>query len=143
MTEEEKREVYVRTVFAGNVGDVFTRSDLRAHIEEAWSAGYDEGARDFGDTVTNYPFPISALPSPLSRFQANKLAKEFEALNEICKDSGCRDELIKMLFEYAERQAEGFMSRNLTGSVEYFGDKLKLLRLKSNERTNGKQESNS
>ena len=138
MTEKEKREAYVRTVFAGNDGDVFTRSDLRAYIEEAWSAGYDEGARDFGDTVTNYPFPINALPSPLSRFQANKLAKEFETLNEICRDSGCRDELIKMLFEEAEKQAKAFMSRDLTGSVEYFGDKLKLLRMKSNERTDGK-----
>lgn len=143
MTEEEKREAYVRTVFAGNDGDVFTRSDLRTYIEEAWSAGYNEGARDFGDTVTNYPFSLEALPSPLSRFQADKLAKEIEALNEICKDSGCRDELVKMLFEDAEKQAEAFMSRDLTGSVEYFGDKLKLLRLKSNERTDGKQQSNS
>lgn len=143
MTEEEKREAYVRTVFAGNDGDVFTRSDLRAYIEEAWSAGYNEGARDFGDTVTNYPFPLEALPSPLSRFQADKLAKEIEAINEICRDSGCRDELVKMLFEDAERQAEAFMTHDPTGTVEYFGDKLKLLRLKSNERTNGKQQSNS
>jgi len=143
MTEEEKREAYVRTVFAGNDGDVFTRSDLRAYIEEAWSAGYNEGARDFGDTVTNYPFPLSVWPTPLSRFQADKLAKEFEALNEICKDSGCRDALIKTLFEEAEKQAEAFMPRDLIGSVEYFGDKLKLLRLKSNERTDGKQQSNS
>lgn len=143
MTEEEKREAYVRTVFAGNDGDVFTRSDLRAYIEEAWSVGYNEGARDFGDTVTNYPFPLEALPSPLSRFQADKLAKEIEAINEICRDSGCRDVLVKMLFKDAERQAEAFMSRDLTGSVEYFGDKLKLLRLKSNERTDGKQQSNS
>lgn len=142
MTEEEKREAYVRTVFAGNDGDVFTRSDLRAYIEESWSAGYNEGARDFGDTVTNYPFPLSALPLPLSRFQADKLAKEFEALNEICRNSGCRDELMKMLLENAEKQAEAFMPHDLTHSVEYFGDKLKLLRLKSNERTDGKQQSN-
>lgn len=142
MTEKEKRETYVRTVFAGNDGDVFTRSDLRAYIEEAWSTGYNEGARDFGDTITNYPFPLIVWPTHLSRFQADKLAKEFEALNEICKDSGCRDELIKMLLENAEKQAEAFMSHDLTDSVEYFGDKLKLLKLKSNERTDRKQQSN-
>lgn len=143
MTEEEKREAYVRTVFAGNDGDVFTRSDLRAYIEEAWSAGYDEGARDFGDTVTNYPFPLSVWPTPLSRFQADKLAKEFESLNKICRDSRCRDELMKMLLEDTEKQTEALIPHDLTGSVEYFGDKLKLLRLKSNERTDGKQQSNS
>ena len=143
MTEEEKREAYVRTVFAGNDGDVFTRSDLRAYIEEAWSAGYNEGARDFGDTVTNYPFPLEVLPSPLSRFQADKLTKEVEAINEICRDSGCRDALVKMLFEETEKQAEAFMTHDPADTGEYFGDKLKLLRLKSNERTDGKQQSNS
>lgn len=143
MTKEEKREAYVRTVFAGNDGDVFTRSDLRTYIEEAWSAGYDEGARDFGDTVTNYPFPLSVWPTPLSRFQADKLAKEFESLNKICRDSRCWDELMKMLLEDTEKQTGALIPHDLTGSVEYFGDKLKLLRLKSNERTDGKQQSNS
>ncbi len=133
--KEVKAEEYLRTILADNDKASFTREDVCQLLKAAWSDGYDEGAYDFSDKVSTSRLPFcDYLPNPLTSIQAERLAKQFQAISKICDNNEAASELAEMLLQDLEASSEQIIPTNLASMVECWGDKLKRLRIKTDER---------
>lgn len=132
----DKAKAYLQTVLAGDERSTFTREEICEIIIKAYSDGYDEGAYDFSDKITT-PNPFcDYFPNPLISIQTDKLAKQFQEISKMCDNGITASELANMLLADMDLHNSQILPPDLSGMVEYWGDKLKLLRLKKSNQAN-------
>lgn len=128
----DKAKAYSQTILAGDDRCTFARDEICEIIIKAYSDGYDEGAYDFSDKITT-PNPFcDHFPNPLTSIQAEKLAKQFQDISNICDTNTGASELMEMLLKDMDLPQAQRLPADLSEMVEYWGDKLKFLRLKKN-----------